>query len=284
MKPFLKYIGSKSQIKENVLDHFPPNIESYYEPFVGGGSILLHFLEKLESESIKCTGHIYVNDINKDLIDCYLVIKNYVAEFVIELKNLPANTKDNYYIIRQLYNDLKMSSSLNHIDLIKKSTYFIYLNKLGFRGLYRESSKGNFNVPYGNYTNPTIASQQNLLDISHSLNKYNVQFYNLSYIAFFDLIKKNITHNSLVFVDSPYYPLKKDTFVSFTKEGFSLNDHTLLRNILHNINAKIISTNHDVSFINENYSTWSTETIEVKRRINAKNPTMTTNEVILKNF
>ena len=76
IKPFLKWAGGKTQLLQHILPRIPKNIGSYYEPFIGAGSVLIAVLKKLEMKEITISGNICVSDINPYLIACYQVIKH----------------------------------------------------------------------------------------------------------------------------------------------------------------------------------------------------------------
>lgn len=76
MKPFLKWVGGKTQIIDQVMEHFPIRIETYIEPFIGGGSVLLAMLSrKLQPTNIIAT------DINPNLIQVWKSIQSTPTEF-----------------------------------------------------------------------------------------------------------------------------------------------------------------------------------------------------------
>lgn len=175
MKPFIKWIGGKTQIIENVMELFPKEINNYYEPFLGGGSVLLALLSYQKYNKIKINGKIYVSDINKNLISLYQNIKDKPEKVIDELKiitdeynsckkksdnkNRTPKTKEEailsqesyYFWIRNKFNTLSNDDK----NKPQASAFFIFLNKTCFRGMFRESPKG-FNVPFGNYSNPSI--------------------------------------------------------------------------------------------------------------------------------
>ena len=75
-KPFLKWVGGKTQILDTILSKVPKEMNNYHEPFVGGGSVLLAVLSMKERGDIKIKGHIYAYDLNKGLINVYKHIQN----------------------------------------------------------------------------------------------------------------------------------------------------------------------------------------------------------------
>ena len=83
-KPFLKWAGGKSQLLNKFQDLYPQDlldgkINTYIEPFVGGGAVLFDMLQNHNIEKA------YINDINKELINCYRCIKGNVEKVISPL-------------------------------------------------------------------------------------------------------------------------------------------------------------------------------------------------------
>ena len=308
--PFIKWLGGKSQILESVFNEFPKIMLNYYEPFIGGGSVLFNLLNKLEKKEI-IVNNIYISDINKDLIDLYLSVKNnykqlikYLQKFknnyekaniikkdkvvrkkIIIKKTLKANIKEGkenvYYFYRSIFNKLKMNKSNK---IIKKSALFIFLNKTCFRGVYRENASGIFNVPYGNNINVSMFDETNLKRISELLNKYDVQF---SVQNFYDL-KQTIkyTKNSFIYFDPPYFPENETSFTSYTSNDFDKEQHDKLIDFCKYIdskNSKFLLSNSNTNYIKDNLKKYKINIIDCKRQINSINPAATTKEVLIYN-
>ncbi len=299
IKPFLKWVGGKTQIIDKILFEFPKEINNYHEVFLGGGSVLLALLSNIKNGKIKLNGQIFVSDVNEPLIYVYKNIQNNYEELFIILKEIindynnsgdneiinrkPLNIeeaklhKENYYYwIRSLYNKL----SIEEKKSIYGSALFIFLNKTCFRGLFRTGNNG-FNVPYGNYKNPEIINKKHLEEI-HNLIKYVI--FN-SYD--FELALINIQDNDFVYFDPPYAPETLTSFVGYTDKGFSLNKHMKLFEMINYLNKrtiKFILSNADVSLVKDNFKDYKIISIECKRSINAKKPNAKTNELLIKNF
>lgn len=296
-KPILKWVGGKTQIINNIINEFPVQINNYYEPFLGGGSVLFTLLSYIKNGIIQINGNIYASDLNEPLIFVYKNIQNYhiqlfhkLQEFINEFNNCsngkiirkPKNineakiNKENYYYwIRNLYNNLSSDDKKNIIG----SAMFIFLNKTCFRGVFRIGPNG-FNVPYGHYLNPEIINKEHLFEI-HSLIQ-NVIFQ----VADFNLSLTNILSNDFIYLDPPYFPLKKNSFVAYNLNGFNSQNHSNLFNLIHSFNNKFILSNSDVSFVRDifNYPKYHIQSILCKRAINSKKPDAKTNELIIKNF
>ena len=88
VKPFLKWVGGKTQILEDVLALFPKQMKNYHEPFVGGGSVLLGFLSSVKGGKLSLTGKVYASDLNSNLIGLYKNIQVSPEELIAEVKKL----------------------------------------------------------------------------------------------------------------------------------------------------------------------------------------------------
>jgi DNA adenine methylase len=304
-KPILKWVGGKTQILDKLMKEFPIEINNYHEIFLGGGSVLLALLTYMKNGFIKIYGNIYVYDLNEPLIYLYKNIQsnhnelyNEIQKLIIginscnddndgEINRKPLNideakkSRENYYYwIRSEYNKLNSSDKKSIIG----SAMFVFLNKTCFRGVFRIGPNG-FNVPYGHYKNMEIINKSHLDEIHELIQPvvFNCSDFTIS------LNSNNIEPNDYVYLDPPYAPETDTSFVKYTENGFNIENHNNLFNMIHTLterNIKIMLSNADVklvrdSFMNEKYDIIS---ISCKRRINSKNPKAKAQEVIIKNY
>lgn len=277
VKPFVKWAGGKNSLIPQLTKYYPVelkngNIERYVEPFVGGGAVLLDILQKYEVKEA------YAFDINKDLINCYNVIKNDVEALIQELDKkekdfliLESDNRQKYfYNIRTEYNSYVLNDELN----IKRASEFIFLNRTCFNGLYRVNKDGKFNVPCGKYKNPTICDSKNLRNLSKLIQ--NVTFEYGDYRKSESLI----TENTFVYFDPPYRPLSVTSgFTSYTKEDFNDENQkelALYYNQLNLKNAKLMLNNSNPKNVNEEdnffdtiYNGFIINEVSAKRMINS---------------
>lgn len=299
-KPILKWVGGKTQILEKIIAEFPTEINNYREIFLGGGSVLLTLLSYVKNGIIKLHGNVYAYDLNEPLIyvykniqtahnELYNEIQHLIADFNScgngEINRTPKNideakiTKENYYYwIRTEYNKLNLSDKKTP----KGSAMFIFLNKTCFRGVFRVGPKG-FNVPYGHYNSPEIINQEHLNEIHHLIQ--NVIFECCDFSASLN----NVEPNDYVYLDPPYAPETNTSFVGYTENGFNLDNHNNLFNMIHKLtetNTKMMMSNADVSLVRENFISekYNVTSILCKRSINSKNPEAKAKEVIIKNY
>ena len=299
-KPILKWVGGKTQILDTLIPDFPAEINNYREIFLGGGSVLFTFLSYVKNGIIKIQGNVYAYDLNEPLMYMYKNIQTRHTELYDKLQTIitefndcgdgeinrkPANieeakiTKENYYYwIRNKYNELSLSDQKG----ILGSAMFIFLNKTCFRGLFRVGPNG-FNVPYGHYKNPQIINQEHLQEI-HELIQ-NVIFE----CSDFNTSLSNIEPNDFVYIDPPYAPEKDTSFVGYIKDGFTIENHTQLFKLIHDLtdtNKKMMLCNADVSLVRENFTDKNYHILSIlcKRSINSKNPDAKAKEVVIKNY
>ncbi len=297
-KPFLKWVGGKSQIIDYLTKKFPSEINNYREIFVGGGSVLFAFLFLVNSKIIKVNGKVYAYDINSALISLYKNIQKKPLEFYENCKKIvdefqsikgnvinrtPINLEEAltsqesyYYYCRATYNKLSKDEKNN----IYGSALFLFINKTCFRGVYREGPHG-INVPYGHYKNPGIIDYEHVKEISKLIS--NVEFQNLD----FNDSLNQVDDNDFVYLDPPYAPETKTSFVGYTKDGFDYDTHIKLFSEIKKISEKssIMMSNSDVDLINEHFvqEKFLIEKILCRRSINSKNPESKTNEVVVIN-
>jgi len=299
-KPILKWVGGKTQILDKLIIEFPVEIRNYHEIFLGGGSVLLTLLSHAKNNIIKLTGNVYAYDLNEPLIYVYKNIQlnhdelyDEIQKMIVDLNLCNSNevnrnpqniqeakmSKENYYYwIRSQYNKLNSDDK----KTILGSAMFIFLNKTCFRGVFRVGPRG-FNVPYGHYNNPEIINREHLNEI-HNLIQ-NVVFESCN----FNVSLNNIASDDYVYLDPPYAPETETSFVGYTENGFNIENHNELFNLIHELtknNKKIIMSNSDVKLVRDNFinSKYEITSILCKRSINSKNPDAKAKEVIIKNY
>ena len=294
-KPILKWVGGKTQIIDKLIEEFPTEINNYREIFLGGGSVLFALLDRVKKCENKIHGKIHAYDANYALIGVYKNIQtnheqlyNGVQELITELNECgtgeinrkPANieqaklAKENYYYwIRNKYNTLTDKSTT------VASAMFIFLNKTCFRGLFRVGPNG-FNVPYGHYNNPEIVNREHLDEIHQLIQGVIFE------CCDFTKSLASIETNDFIYLDPPYALEKETSFVGYTENGFNMESHEKLFNVLNAINEKWMLSNADVKLVRDNFTNekYKIESIVCKRSIHSKNPDAKAKEVIIKNY
>lgn len=259
VKPFLKWVGGKGQLLNQFENLFPKKYNSYFEPFVGGGAVFFNINPKKA----------HINDINETLTNTYKHIKEDVEKVIRSLKRIEQEfiskneieRKEFYYSIREKYN------SLPHSDF-NRSLYFLFFNKTAFNGVYRENSKGGFNVPIGSYKNPKIVDPENLRQVSKVLSNTRITS------GSFEDAVKNAKKGDFVYFDPPYHPLSEtSSFTSYSKDDFSKEDQIKLKELYVELDKKgvcVMLSNSSAPFIKKLYSEFKQIPVFATRMINSK--------------
>lgn len=278
-KPFLKWVGGKTQILDEVLSHFPKTMVNYHEPFLGGGSVLLGLLRRVRTGEIEVTGGVFASDLNSGLINLYQHVQSNMTELVPALKELTSsytqctNKETFYYIIRAkftaLQNDARFTASA--------AAMFLFLNKTCFRGLYREGPNG-FNVPFGHYPAPSVYDEAELAAVSDLIQGVEFACQDVHHALL------DVAEGDFVYLDPPYAPETATSFVGYTSNGFSLEDHRTLFAVLKALPfSKFLLSNADVPLVTGAFEGYQKKVVEARRTINSKKPESRTKEVLIWN-
>ena len=253
--PVVKWVGGKRQIIDQIFQYIPKNISTYYEPFFGGGAVLFELQPKKA----------VINDINKELINLYEVIKNNTEELIEELKT-HKNDEDYFYYVRELDRD---KASYNSLTPIQKASRIIFLNKTCYNGLFRVNKSGEFNAPFGRYKNPNIVNEITIRAVSNYFNKADITFMSKDFAE----VLKGARKGAFVYLDPPYDPVSDTaSFTGYDKGGFNRDEQIRLKNVCDKLNEKgirFLLSNSATDFIKDLYADYQIELVKAKRAINS---------------
>lgn len=286
-KPFLKWAGGKSSSLEAFNNYYPKGImngklDDYIEPFVGGGAVFFDVIKKANFKNI------ILNDLTEELINAYNIIQNHVDELIstLKLKEKEYLDKDKdgrkryYYNTRHLFNKQKLwIKEQSLIESIDFAANLIFLNRTCFNGLYRLNSKGEFNVPIGSYTNPTICNSSNLKSVSNALK--NVILTSKDFENSIDILTNSNPSKTFIYIDPPYRPLPfSQSFKSYSKSDFNDSEQERLASWFCKLDKEgyyLMLSNSDPTekdpndtFFEELYKGYNIKKIKVPRAINSK--------------
>jgi DNA adenine methylase len=266
LKPFVKWAGGKRQLLDHIVANLPKEYDRYFEPFLGGGAVLLH-LQPTEA---------IVSDVNPELINAFEVIKDQPDALMKKISKMK-NDEEFFYKVRK-----QKPAKLKPVD---RAARFIYLNKTCFNGLYRENSRGEFNVPFAFHKNPTIAEPENIQNLHEYLTTQKVKLVSADYRQ----ILLEAKAGDFVYIDSPYFPLKKGSFTKYAKNDFTLKDHQDLAEVykaLCDRGCKVLMSNSNTKFIKDLYKDFTIIPVPARRSINSKGNGRAKDliEVLIKNY
>ena len=255
-RPFIKWAGGKSRLLEQYKPFLPTCFERYHEPFLGGGALFFYLAPQLQAQGKRA----YLSDLNPELVNVYQCVQGEV-EALIEQLNLhhERHGETHYYEVR----------SRPQTEPIARAARFIYLNKTCYNGLYRENSRGLFNVPMGRYKNPKICAPDLLRAASSAL-----QIADISERPFPAVLDYAKNADDFVYFDPPYHPLSETSkFTAYSRDRFAAEQQAELKNVIAQLAARqvsVLASNSDCPFIRELYEGFEIETINAARSINSK--------------
>ncbi len=264
-QPFLKWAGGKGQLLAQYDRFFPTEPgRAYFEPFAGSGAV---FFELRKRDLFDAYA---LSDVNRELINCYLVVRDQVDALVEALRaHKLAHEQDahaHYYAVRDQDRDPAWADASE----VERAARMIYLNKTCYNGLWRVNSKGQFNVPMGRYAKPDILSETRLRAASLALQDVDVN------TQPFDDVLNHAQAGDFVYFDPPYDPLSSTAnFTGYSADSFGQDDQRRLAapfRALAERGCKVMLSNSDTPFVRELYIDFqlTTYTVTARRAINSK--------------
>jgi DNA adenine methylase len=248
-RPFLKWAGGKSQLLAQYKAHFPLEFDRYYEPFLGGGAVFFHLRPP----------QAMLSDINPELVNVYQCVRDQVEAIAARLEaHQQQHGKAYYYQVR----------SQHQGSAIERAARLIYLNKTCFNGLYRENSRGEFNVPMGRYKNPRIYDPDLLQAASAVLQATEIK------VRSFEVVLQEAqTSRDFVYFDPPYYPLNATSnFTAYSRYTFGQAEQIRLQQAFQHLaerGVNVMLSNSDCAFIHDLYQNYCIHRITAPRAINS---------------
>ena len=257
--PFIKWVGGKTQLLKQFESLFPTRFHHYYEPFVGSAAVFFYLLPPNAT----------LSDSNPNLVYAYQHIQGHIDELLPILHVLrskyhqmsPQQQEQEYYCLRERYNQLASG-------IVEKTALLIFLNKTGYNGLYRESKRGGYNVPFGRYDNPALFDEANLRMVSYALRDVIIRH------ADFRVVAQEAHEGDFVYFDPPYVPLNRtSSFTGYTRGEFSLEQQARLAGVaqqLSDIGVQVMLSNSSSEVVRELYRNWHIHEVQASRAVNSK--------------
>lgn len=266
VKPFLRWAGGKSWLLPLLKAHAPQNFECFYEPFLGGGAVLL----SIPSEKKKIA-----SDLNAELINAFLMVRDEPEDLISRLR-LYGFSHTDYLDARTSFNNLKRDPDSSTLE---RAALFIYLNKTSFNGLYRENTVGDFNVPWGK-REIAPANLENLIrTASKKLRGSGSSSPTEFYVGDYKKILRMAGPGDWVYLDPPYSPVSDTAnFVGYTADGFDSCQQEILRDeadAARERGVQVLLSNADTAEVRKLYAKqhWRLHKFNVSRSVGALSST-----------
>ena len=285
---------------ESLVNLFPAEIQTgeikkYAEPFIGGGALFFYVAQNYPQVE-----RFFIADANQELVLAYTTIREDVESLILFLATLEKRyhaldnsaQKEFFYEQRRSFNEKLTTIEFSKFQegWVERTAEIIFLNRTCFNGLFRVNSKGEFNVPFGDYKNPRICDADNLRAVSEVLQKTEIK------LGDFTVSEEFIDSSTFVYFDPPYRPISKTaSFTSYSK--FDFDDEAQKRlakyyQLLSQKGPKLMLSNSDPKnenpedhFFEDLYQGFHIQRVNASRMINSdKNGRGKIKELIIINY
>jgi DNA adenine methylase len=253
--PFHTWGVGKGQLLPEIFARLPAGEVggAYVEPFLGGGAVFFELVRRQQVERAR------LFDRNGELVDCYTAVRDDVDGVMRELAR-HKNDEAHFYAVR----DEDPATMTN----AARAARTIFLNRVGYNGLYRVNASGKFNVPFGRYKNPRICDEEGLRAASIALRRASIE------VADFEAACEGVGPGDVVYLDPPYLPVSRTaSFTSYASSRFGEEEHRRLAAVFAKIvdaGAFALLSNSDTPLSRELYAAFKTHVVEAQRAINSK--------------
>jgi len=257
IKPIIKWAGGKRQLIPQMITNLPEKWNTYFEPFAGGLAMIV---------ALRNMGRIskaVIGDTNPELISLYIEVRDNPEGLIEAMKSIQyINERESYLSARKRFNAIRGTEE-NRTD---RSALFIYLNRHCFNGLWRVNSMGEFNVPFGRYSNPSLPDAAQIMGLSKILQDVDIRYCD------FETTLSDVQPGDFVYLDPPYEPVTRTSnFTSYTKNGFTPLHQLRLRDVcrkLDSLGVMFMVSNSLSPSIMELYSEFTIKKVGANRSIN----------------
>lgn len=258
-RPFLKWPGGKRQLLNKYAQYIPDkdNISRYFEPFVGGAAMFFH---------LQPTRAI-LSDLNADLITTYRVVRDKWQDLIAALAKHTAR-EDHFYKVRAWDRPDKSGRvPLAEKSDVERAARLIYLNRTAFNGLVRYNRQGQFNAPFGHYTNPTICDPLLLAMAGRVLKNATLC------VADFQEAVEDARDGDFIYFDPPYVPISRtSSFTGYTGKGFGEKEQRVLASTFADLDSRgcrVMLSNSNTPLVRALYQEFNVVEIQARRNINS---------------
>ncbi|MEN0063538.1 MAG: Dam family site-specific DNA-(adenine-N6)-methyltransferase [Myxococcota bacterium] len=238
MKPVLKWAGGKARLADRIAAVFGESCRgTYFEPFLGSGAVFLRL------KAAKLIRKAVLSDVNAKLIAVHVALRDHLAKVFAHLDEMPRDDwRERYYDVRERFNEGPHRGPAH-------AARFLWLNRTGYNGLYRENRKGKYNVPVGRYKAVRLPSRDHFRQVSELL--AGTELCSLP----FEEVIANAKGRDQVYCDPPYVPLDATSrFTDYCALPFGHEQQLALADSSRQAagrGAHVVLSNHDLPIVRD---------------------------------
>ncbi len=261
-RSFLKWAGGKTRYADQLVALAPPFAGRYFEPFMGSAAVFFELGPEKAS----------LSDANPELVACFRQVAAEPEKVMALLDEMPNN--------REFFNEVR-AQEVDVLSDNERAARVIYLNKTGFRGLWRVNKKGKFNVPYGEYDRPYY-NRKTLLSASKALQGVDISLRDFSEAL------EEAQEGDWVYLDPPYIPVSQySDFKRYTSGQFGEEDQARLAEAMHKASKRgvyVTMTNSETPLTREIFEGFNVSSMATRRDINLQAAKRTSSDLVFTNY
>ena len=258
MQPVVKWVGGKTRLLPELVKRAPKKFNRLVEPFAGGAALYFHLAPE----------RALLADSNGDLIATYAAIASdpeAVIRRLMDHRRVHAAAPDaHYYRTRARWN----AGNRSAWSRARHAATFIYLNKTCFNGLWRVNRDGEFNVPIGRYSNPSICMPKVIRAASKALSSAKLL------CSDYRKAIASVCSYDFIYLDPPYDPLSAtSSFTGYSANAFGRDQQKELAETARELVARdayVMLSNSDTPFIRSLYRGFKISRVKCGRSISSK--------------
>lgn len=251
--PVVKWAGGKTRLLGELVKRLPADYRHrrHVELFAGGAALLLHLQP----------AHGFLSDRNEHLVELYRVLQSpdLRRSFKQSLQGLARHHgRAHYYKVRERL-------VAGEGTRAQAAATFVYLNRAGFNGLYRENRRGEFNVPFGDVAQGSIYQPAVIDRCAAALREIRV-----AHADFRDAQCIDPGYPHFVYLDPPYAPTQRTSFSCYLGGGFHHEDHVRVLELLRELDrksVKVMISNADTFFVRDLFRDYRIDVVQGSRSI-----------------
>jgi len=268
--PAVKWAGGKTRLLPELHRRLPGDVHKrrHVELFAGGGALFFARQPARALLADKCL----------PLVEVYMALQAAPESVLRSLRGLVQHHgPDHYYAVRERFNAGRGKAA-------QMAAMFIYLNRAGFNGLYRQNSAGHLNVPFGRHRKSSLYRADELRRCASALERVHLRAGDFQEVARWSVLGKG----DFVYLDPPYAPTSETSFAGYLAGGFTHDDHIRLRDLVRTLDrdgAKVMVSQADTIFTRDIYREFRVERVTATRSISRKASSRgPVHELVIRNY
>jgi DNA adenine methylase len=272
--PFLKWVGGKRALVPIFAQYLPSPEElqgiGYREACVGGGALFF--------ERYRDVRPAILADDNPRLINAYVAVRDQLPTLLAALSNYQQqfDACNDWDSFRATYMHIRRRepSGTGRVEAAR-AAWLIAMNRTCMHGLYRENSRGIFNVGPGKWGKEGAPFRMLRIFDRERLERCHQALQGVRLVkSDFEPIVRSAQEGEFVFLDPPYIPVSATSnFTGYTKQGFGLDVHRRLARVVREEGrrgVKIAISNSDAPMARTLYSGFTIHALDARRSVNSK--------------